>query len=111
MVFRNDEMYSLDTIGKLKTFEETNLERDAYMAIGIAAGYINLTSSILGYSTGCCACFDSIEIAETISTKNPIKLLMGIGFKNEKINRRIHHKTGFVFPSKSKQEIQINYIK
>jgi nitroreductase len=111
-VFRNDEMWSLDQAGTLSSREKSSLERDAYMAIGIAAGYINLTSSMLGYGTGCCACFNPTEIANLIGTKNPIKLLMGIGFKDESRPRREHHsKPEFVFPSKKKQEISVNIIK
>jgi len=110
-VFRNDEMYSLDTVGEMTSSQKGNLERDAFMAIGIAAGYVNLTSCMLGYGTGCCACFDEKEIAETIGANNPIKLLMGVGHKDATKNRRIHHETGFVFPTKSKQEIHVNVIK
>jgi hypothetical protein len=37
---------------------------------------------------------------------------MGIGFKDETRPRREHHsKPEFVFPTKSKQEIQVNFIK
>jgi len=110
-VFRNDEMYSIDTIGQLSSKEKSSLERDTYMAIGIAAGYVNLTSSMLGYGTGCCACFDANEIADILGAKNPIKLVMGVGFKDGSRPRREHHtKPEFVFPTKSKQEIQINHI-
>lgn len=111
-VFRNDEMWSLDQVGKLSSGEKSNLERDAYMAIGIAAGYVNLTSSMLGYATGCCACFKDSEIAEIIGVDKPIKLLMGVGFKDESRSRREHHnKPEFIFPTKMKQEIVINIIK
>lgn len=109
-VFRNDEMWSFDN-GVISDTEKSVLERDAHMAIGIAAGYANLTASILGYGTGCCACFDEIEVSKIIGCANPIKLLMGIGFKNQNLNRRVHHETGFVFPTKTKQEISVNYIK
>ena len=109
-VFRNDELWALDN-GTLTDKEKNALERDANMAIGIAAGYINLTASILGYGTGCCACFNEIDVRNVIGCTNPIKLLMGVGFKNSSVNRRVHHKTGFVFPTKTKQEITVNHIK
>ena len=35
------------------------LNKDALLAVGIAAGYINLTAALLGYCTGCCSCFNS----------------------------------------------------
>tara|TARA_B110000503_G_scaffold58423_1_gene93436 strand:- start:3602 stop:4249 length:648 start_codon:yes stop_codon:yes gene_type:complete len=109
-VFRNDEMWAFDE-GKMTDREKAVLERDTFMAIGIAAGYVNLTASMLGYGTGCCACFNEGEISNIIGAKNPIKLLMGVGFKNPEVNRRIHHSTGFVFPTKTKQEICVNHIK
>lgn len=108
-VFRNEEMLSYDK-GILTDKEYSFLERDTHMAIGIAAGYVNLTASMLGYGTGCCACFDEIEIKNIIGCENSIKLLMGVGFKNTDVNRRVHHTTGFVFPTKKKQPITVNHI-
>jgi nitroreductase len=111
-VYRNDELWSLDSTGKMSSAEISCLDRDAHMAIGISAGYVNLTSSMLGYSTGCCACFNPVEIAGLIGANNPIKLLMGVGFKDESRPRREHHtKPEFVFPTKKKQEISVNIIK
>lgn len=111
-VFRNDEMWSLDTTGQMSDAEKNNLKRDTHMAIGIAAGYVNLTSSMLGYGTGCCACFNPNEISAIIGANNPIELLMGVGFKDETRSRREHHtKPEFVFPTKTKQEIAVNIIK
>jgi hypothetical protein len=109
-VHRNDEMWAYDD-GKLTAAQKKSLEKDAHMAIGIAAGYANLISSMLNYGTGCCACFDADEVATVVGAKNPIKLLMGIGIKDETRPRREHHtKPEFVFPTKSKQEIQVNFI-
>lgn len=111
-VFRNDEMWSLDTTGQMSDVEKNNLKRDTHMAVGIAAGYVNLTSSMLGYGTGCCACFNPREIADIVGASNPIELLMGVGFKDETRSRREHHsKPEFVFPTKTKQEISVNIIK
>ena len=31
-------------------------------AVGIAAGYLNVTAAMLGYATGCCACGDFDKI-------------------------------------------------
>ena len=110
-VHRNDEMWAYDD-GKLSPGQKKSLEKDAHMAIGIAAGYANLISSMLDYGTGCCACFDADNVATIVGAENPIKLLMGIGFKDETRPRREHHsKPEFVFPTKSKQEIQVNFIK
>lgn len=83
------------------------LQRDRYTAIGIASGYLNLTASILDYSTGCCSCFDPSAIQSIIGSDNPVELLMGVGIKNEEKNRRLHHKTDYLFPTKKKQEIKV----
>ena len=109
-VFRNDELLAYDN-NEMTQRQKDLLTRDRFMAIGIASGYVNLTSSMLGYSTGYCACFDADDIANIISAKNPINLLMGVGFANANKNRLVHHKSDFVFPAKSKQEIRTYFIK
>jgi len=82
-------------------------ERDSNMAIGIAAGYANLTASILGYNTGCCACFEGNKIMEILNMKNYPKLIMGIGFNDDSRNRRYHHETNQIFPTKPKETIEV----
>lgn len=93
--------------GNVSEKDKAKLDRDRHTAIGIASGYLNLTASILGYSTGCCACFDPTRIQEIIGSDNPVELLMGIGFKDETKNRRTHHNTNYIFPAKIKQPIKI----
>lgn len=93
------------------TNEDWNaFKKDSQMSTGVAAGYANLTASIIGYNTGCCACFDNENIKEYLNLKNDVMLLMGIGFKNTDVNRRIHPETGFEFPSIKKQKIDVKYI-
>jgi hypothetical protein len=84
--------------------------RDCHMAVGIAAGYVNMTASLLGYNTGCCACFDNVSIEDYLKLDGSVELLMGVGYKNEDVNRRIHPVTGFMFPTKKKQPISVNVI-
>jgi hypothetical protein len=87
------------------------LDRDQQVAIGIAAGYANLVSSILGYSTGCCSCFDIENVSRILNTKNGVSLLMGVGVKDSNRPRREHHlEPNFVFPTKKKQPIEFNLI-
>jgi hypothetical protein len=87
------------------------LVRDKNMAIGIAAGYLNLTASLLGYSTGCCACFDGGGIRDILGLKKEPALLMGIGIKNPNLGRRVHQKfSDIVFPTKRKQKIEVDFI-
>jgi nitroreductase len=110
-IYRNEEtdkiLSGVDT-GK----SEKTLNIDKHMAVGVAAGYLNLTASMLGYSTGCCACFDAEGVKEILNLENYPLLLMGIGFKDPSLNRRVHHLDhNFIFPTKSKQSITINVIR
>ena len=79
-------------------------EPQRLLSIGIAAGYLNLTASLLGYQTGCCTCFNRRAVQDILGTKNPIGLLMGVGFGDETRPRREHHKKpGYFFPTHSKK--------
>ena len=109
--YRNEQIKAIDE-GVLtgKTLEV--IKRDKDQAVGIAAGYLNLTACLLGYVTGCCACFDTENVKKILGTNNKPLLLMGIGFKNLRRNRREHHlDKNFIFPSFRKQAIHINVIK
>lgn len=70
---------------------ESQYKRDQAIAIGIAAGYMNLASSMLGYSTGCCQCMDDDAVSNLLGTNKKMLLLMGIGFKDKNRPRREHH--------------------
>ena len=84
------------------------IQRDANIALGIASGYLNLTATMLGYSTGCCQCFDPDAVRDILETKHRPLLMMGIGYKNEKLNRRVHHADHEkVFYSLKKEPIQV----
>jgi len=90
---------------------DQNLVRDQQMAVGIAAGYLNITASLMGYSTGCCACFWNEPVQKILGAQNSVLLMMGIGFKDASRNRRVHEKdSGFVFPTFDKQNIAVNFI-
>lgn len=87
-------------------------ETDRNTAVGIAAGYLNLTSSLLGYSTGCCGCFKNDEMKEVLGLDSEPLLLMGIGHPDPTQNRRIHHADpSFKFPTIKKSPIPINIIR
>jgi nitroreductase len=88
------------------------LRRDAEMAVGVAAGYLNLTAALMGLRTGCCACFDPIATKEILELENEPLLLMGIGYKSPGKNRRIHHNiSDVIFSSKVKQPIEVKLYK
>jgi hypothetical protein len=80
------------------------------MAVGIAAGYLNVVASMLDYSTGCCACYNSEPIEKLLGLDNTVLLMMGVGFRNTEMNRRIHHANhNFMFPTKPKQPISVKF--
>lgn len=110
-VWRNEETSKvLD--GTDNGSSQKTLNIDQHMAVGVAAGYLNLTASMLGYATGCCACFDAAGVKEILNLENYPLLLMGIGFKDPSLNRRVHHLDhNFVFPNKAKQSITVNVIR
>jgi len=104
---RSDETYALAN-GELSPHTNALMKRDCYMAVGVAAGYVNLTASLLGYSTGCCACFLDHEVRKILGTDNEILLMMGVGFKDPTLPRRVSHiDHKFVFPTMSKQKIEV----
>jgi hypothetical protein len=104
---RTDETRRMG-VGQLTDDDKSILTRDAHMAVGIAAGYLNVVSSMLGYSTGCCACFQSQPIQDVLGINNEVMLMMGVGFKDPELNRRIHHANHeFMFPTKPKQTISV----
>ena len=90
--------------------DQTIIQRDATIALGIASGYLNLTSTMLGYSTGCCQCLDPEPIKDILQTDRKILLLMGVGHKNPNLNRRIHHADNDkIFYSIPKEPIKIKH--
>ncbi len=99
---RNDQTRNLST-----GIEDNFFDRDQLISVGVAAGYLNLTATLLGYSTGCCSCFDNDPIAKLLNLDKSILLLMGIGHKDQNRNRREHQTENFVFPTKPKQPIDV----
>lgn len=108
--FRNSEIENFK-LNKASKADAHILDKDQQLAIGIAAGYVNVVSSILGYSTGCCSCFNVNDVSEIVGSENEISLLMGVGFKDVNRPRREHHlESDFIFPTKKKQDIEVNLI-
>lgn len=88
------------------------LQRDATVALGIAAGYLNLTASLLGYRTGFCHCMEPQEIKDLLGLEFKPILLLGVGFNNESTDRRLHSLDhSYFFPAREKQEIPVTHIK
>ena len=83
--------------------EHSFTQRDESVALGVGSGYLTLVANMLGYSTGFCQCFDSsaVNVKPTISnilgeTEDTL-LLVGIGYPDPNLPRRIHHITGRLF--------------
>lgn len=85
--------------------EHPYVKADEQVALGIAAGYLTLTSNMLGYSSGCCQCGDKKEVSELLGETEETLLLMGIGYPDSTRSRLEHHVTGRRFPSRSKEII------
>jgi len=86
-------------------------KRDQQVALGIAAGYLNFIGSYMGYSTGCCQCFNGAKIQEILDLEGEPMLLMGVGISNPEKNRRFHHvEEEFKFPTIKKSPIPVNII-
>jgi nitroreductase len=85
------------------------IQKDEHMAVGLAAGYCNITASLLGYSTGCCACYDPGTMQKALGLKGNPLLIMGVGIAGSQ-NRRVHHLDNTIkFPTKKKQDIEVIY--
>ena len=94
-----------------RTAEENNLgikearvdiegKMDEDRAVGIAAGYLTLTSNLLGYESGCCQCFDGDKVKNILGIDEDVFLLMGIGYGDKTRGRKEHHMDpSFTFPS------------
>ena len=86
----------------LQRQEDDEWTEDRSMAIGIAAGYVNVVATQLGYATGCCKCMDSEAVKEVLG-ETPI-LLMGVGIADKTRDRREHHTEDFKFPTLKKMK-------
>lgn len=89
--------------------DEVTLRDDRNQAIGVAAGSVNVVSSLLGYQTGCNKCFNTQAVQEILNTEEEPILMMGIGFKDSSKPRREHHVTGKTVGSFNKKIKVVNY--
>jgi nitroreductase len=77
--------------------------RQRNIALGIAAGYLNLSATMLGYSTGCCTCFNGPGVQKILGSDKPVMLLMGVGWADESRPRREKHDDpNFIYPTYKK---------
>jgi len=86
-------------------------QRDTDMAVGIAAGYCNIVSSMMGYRTGCCLCFNPQDMKETIGLEGEPLLIMGVGHAKEGVSRRVHHMDeSYKFTTNRKHKIAVKHV-
>ena len=109
-IHRNQATREYINNGKLSDARMAELDRDKQVAVGIAAGYLNLTAALMGYRTGCCQCMDRKAIKEIAMLEEKPLLLMGVGFPQDGVNRRRHHIRDFTFTSKKKQPIKYEVL-
>lgn len=67
-------------------------EQQSY-SIGLSIGQLILAANLLGYKTGICSAMDSRPIKKIVGTENNVKLLVGVGFDNVGVDRRLHPET------------------
>jgi nitroreductase len=96
--FVEDEAWQMgeevrDPVEKEQGMMAGSYKEDRDQAVGIAAGYLNLVSTMMGYSTGCCKCFHVSKVNELLGLpegKDTV-LLMGIGIADPSRQRQEHH--------------------
>ncbi len=109
---RNMETRTLHLGDHQKQNSLETIRTDQLLSIGVASGYLNLTANLLGYSTGCCTCFEEPKVKNILNLEYSPVLLMGVGLPNQTLSRRIHHVNhDFIFPTKSKQKIELEFFK
>ena len=109
-IHRNQATREYINKGNLSDAREAELDRDKQVAVGIAAGYLNLTAALMGYRTGCCQCMDRKAIKEIAMLEEKPFLLMGVGFPQAGVSRRRHHIRDITFKSKKKQPIKYEVL-
>ena len=83
---------------------------DRDQAIGVAAGFVNVISQFLGYSTGCNKCFNEEAIKDILNVEEKPLLMMGVGWSDETRNRREDHMRGDKITSHQKLPIEVTYV-
>ena len=88
-----------------------DVETDRNQAVGIAAGFVNVTASMLGYKTGCNKCFYTDQVREVFGDNEmqPI-LMMGIGFPDKSIKRNVDPRDGQEIDTFPKAPIKVTYV-
>ena len=62
--------------------------RNKNFSIGVSAGQLSLVAALLGYKTGFCSGYSTSQLKAVI--KDEPRLLVGIGYENSNMDRRLH---------------------
>jgi len=62
-------------------------------SIGVSSGQLTLSAALMGYKTGYCSAFFKGPVKKICNTERMPKLLVGIGFENPDLDRRMHAET------------------
>jgi nitroreductase len=74
-------------------FSKRILTEQKSYSMGISIGELILTAGLLGYKTGICSAMDEEQVKQIIGTDKSVKILVGVGFENEGVDRRLHAET------------------
>ena len=98
--------------GRTREMVKEHLRSDQQVALGIAAGYLNLVAAQLGYRSGSTKSFHAEPIMEILGIEEKPLLIMGIGFNNAERDRREHQlDPDFTSPARAKMPIGITWHK
>ena len=67
-----------------------NYNNQKNYSIGISVGQLTLSAALLGYKTGICSAFNPDAVQTAINTDKQVKLLVGVGYANQGVDRRLH---------------------
>ena len=81
---------------KAKNGDESSklvLDEQKNISIGISVGELILSAGLLGYKTGICSGLDRNPIKNIMKITSEPKLLVGVGYSNTDMDRRLHAET------------------
>jgi nitroreductase len=76
--------------GNLNSESVQNYSNQKNYSIGISVGQLTLSAALLGYKTGICSAFNPDAVQTAINTDKQVKLLVGVGYENQGVDRRLH---------------------
>jgi len=81
----------LSNYGNEESIKIYNEQRSYSM--GVSIGQLILSATLLGYKTGICSAFEPYIIRDILRVKDRVRLLVGVGYENIGVDRRLHAET------------------